>query len=405
MDLTSGAPFWIIRDGLPAVYPKLKRDRVCDVAVIGGGITGALVAHRFTQEGIHIVLVEGREIGHGSTGATTALIQYEIDSSLCDLTDRVGQAHAVRSYELCQEAVRGIERLATEVGDGDGCGYRRKKSLYLASRPRDRAILQQECEARRRMGIEVEFLDRQDIAQRFSFQRPAALLSQLAGEVDAYRLTHKLIAAAVSRGLEVYDRTVVSGIETHNEGVELTTKDGCHVRARKVVFATGYETPEYLDQRIVKLNSTFALATAVVDGFDGWGEDQCLIWETARPYFYARTTSDGRIIMGGADRPFATAHKQDKLLSRQTARLRSQFTKLFPRIAIDVDWSWGGTFGETKDGLPYIGTVSQFPHGYFALGYGGNGITFSYIAANLLLDLYLQRRNPDLEIFRFDRLL
>ena len=401
MDLTSGAPFWIVRDGLPAVYPKLKQDRRCDVAIIGGGITGALVAHRFSQEGIHAVLLERREIGHGSTAATTALIQYEIDTSLHELTDRVGQAHAERSYQLCLEAVRGIERLATQ---GDySCDYRRKKSLYLASRPGDRAILKQECDARKRIGIEVEFLDRQDIAREFSFRRPAALLSQLAGEVDAFRLTHKLLGEARQKALEVYDRTEVSGLETRNDGVELTTGDGFRVQARKVVFATGYETPEYLDQQIVTLKSTFALATAVVDGFEGWGEDQCLIWETARPYFYARTTSDGRIIMGGADRPFATAHKEDKLVSRQATRLRSQFTKLFPRIPIDVDWSWGGTFGETKDGLPYIGTVPQFPHGYFALGYGGNGITFSLIAADLLLDLFLERRNPDLEIFRFDR--
>lgn len=401
MDLTSGAPFWIVRDGLLAVYPKLKQDRRCDLAVIGGGITGALVAHRFSQEGIHVVLLERREIGQGSTAATTALIQYEIDTSLCELTDRVGQAHAERSYQICQDAVRTIERLATQ-GEDD-CGHRRKKSLYLASRPGDRALLKQECDARKRIGIEVEFLDRQDLTRQFSFRRPAALLSQLAGEVDAYRLTHKLLREAGPEGLEVYDRTEVSGIETSNDGVALTTGDGFRVQARKVVFATGYETPEYLDQKIVKLTSTFALATAVVDSFDGWEEDQCLIWETARPYFYARTTSDGRIIMGGGDRPFATAHKQEKLVSRQATRLKSQFTKLFPRIPIDVDWSWGGTFGETKDGLPYIGTVPRFPHGYFALGYGGNGITFSLIAADLLLDLFLQRRNPDLAIFQFDR--
>lgn len=401
MDLTSGAPFWIIRDGLPAAYPKLKQDRSCDVAIIGGGITGALVAHRFVQEGIHVLLLEGREIGHGSTAATTALIQYEIDTSLCELIDRVGEAPAVRSYELCQEAVRGIERLAS--GGGDDCGHQRKKSLYLASRPRDRKMLQQEYEARRKIGIEVDFLDRRDIAQRFSLRRPAALLSQLAGQVDAYRLTHKLLAAAVSRGLEVYDRTIVSDLASVADGVELVTGDGCRVRARKVVFATGYETPQYLDKRIVNLTSTFALATAPVESFAGWGEDQCLIWETARPYFYARTTSDGRIVMGGADRPFATAHKQEKLLARQTGKLQTQFSRLFPDIPIEVDWSWGGTFGETEDGLPYIGTVPQFPHGYFALGYGGNGITFSLIAADLLLDLFLQRRNPDLEIFRFDR--
>ena len=58
-----------------------------------------------------------------------------------------------------------------------------------------------------------------------------------------------------------------------------------------------------------------------------------------------------------------------------------------------MDWRWGGTFGETEDGLPYIGTARQFPHGYFALGYGGNGITFSWIAANLLLDRFLERPN------------
>jgi glycine/D-amino acid oxidase-like deaminating enzyme len=76
---------------------------------------------------------------------------------------------------------------------------------------------------------------------------------------------------------------------------------------------------------------------------------------------------------------------------------------MFPAITADADWRWGGTFGETEDGLPYIGTVRQFPHGYFALGYGGNGITFSWIAANILLDLFLGRPNPDAELFRFDR--
>ena len=140
-----------------------------------------------------------------------------------------------------------------------------------------------------------------------------------------------------------------------------------------------------------------------MDKFDGWGDDRCLIWESARPYFYARTTGDGRVVMGGADRPFAGAERRRRMLLRQTRRVEGQFRRLFPAIRFDVDWRWGGTFGDTRDGLPYIGTVRQFPNGYFALGYGGNGITFSWIAANLLLDRFLDRRNPDLEIFRFDR--
>jgi glycine/D-amino acid oxidase-like deaminating enzyme len=401
MDLTSGTPFWTTADGLPAVYPRLHHDLRSDVAIIGGGITGALAAHRFAGEGIHTVLLEAGEVAHGSTAATTALIQYEIDTHLVDLIERVGAEHAVRSYRLCLEAVRGIEALAGPAGDG--CGWRSTKSLYLASRRRDRRVLQREHLARRSAGIEVDLLDEHDIRERFSFSRPAALLSGVAGEVDAFRLTHKLLAEATAAGLEVYDRTPVTEYTSEKDGVELRTADGRRVRARRVVFATGYETPEFLERHIVRLLSTFAIATAPLPGFDGWGEDRCLIWETARPYFYARATADGRAVIGGADRPFATAHKRDKLLERQTARLEHHFGELFPAIPHDVDWRWGGTFGETRDGLPYIGTVPQFPHGYFALGYGGNGITFSWIAANLLVDRFLQRANPDAEIFRFDR--
>src|SRR6478735_12436410 len=126
MDLTSGTPLWPTLVGLPAVYPRLHRDRTCDVAVIGGGITGALVAHRFAREGIHVVLLEAREIARGSTAATTALIQYEIDTHLVDLIERVGADHAVRSYRLCLDAVRGIETLA--AAGGDTCGWRTTKS-------------------------------------------------------------------------------------------------------------------------------------------------------------------------------------------------------------------------------------------------------------------------------------
>ena len=87
MDLTSGVPFWLVKGGLPATYPKLDQDRRCDLAIIGGGITGALLGHRFAMEGIHTVLLEGREMGYGSTGASTALLQYELDSHL-DRSDR-----------------------------------------------------------------------------------------------------------------------------------------------------------------------------------------------------------------------------------------------------------------------------------------------------------------------------
>ena len=401
MDLTSGAPFWPIRDGLLATFPALTADRKTDVAVIGGGIAGALVAHRFTSAGVQCVLVDGREIGHGSTSASTALLQYELDTHLIDLIEMVGRRRAERAYCLAHEAVGEVERLACE--GRDHCLFRRRKSVYLASRRGDADALRREYEARKALGLRVEFLGRRDIQSTFSFSRQAAILSMTAGEVDPYRLTHKLLAAAQRRGLEVYDRTYIQNVSPVGRGVALTTDAGHRIRARRVVFATGYETPEYLDQKIVTLKSTFALATAKVDSFDGWGQQRCLIWESARPYFYARTTDEGRVILGGEDRRGATAHAQEGQLRRRAKSLLGKFRRLFPQIPVVADWRWAGTFGETRDGLPYIGTNRQFPRAYFALGYGGNGITFSLIAARLLVDLFLERRNPDIRIFGFDR--
>jgi glycine/D-amino acid oxidase-like deaminating enzyme len=228
-------------------------------------------------------------------------------------------------------------------------------------------------------------------------------LSKLAGEIDPLRFTHALLAAAGRQGLEAYDRTGVSRYQSDRNGVLLETADGWRVRARKAIFATGYNIPPFVPRRSISLHSTFAFATSPLTSFDGWGEDRCLIWETARPYFYARTTQDGRAIIGGADQPFKGSHKVDRVQDRQTARLARQFAEMFPGIAFDVDWSWAGTFAETADGLPYIGVAPEFPNGYVALGYGANGVVFGYVAASLLLDLFLGRGSPDAELFRIGR--
>jgi glycine/D-amino acid oxidase-like deaminating enzyme len=401
MELTSGVPFWLVKGGLPATYPKLDQDRRCDLAIIGGGITGALVGHRFAEEGIHTVLLEGREMGYGSTGACTALLQYELDAHLSDLAERFGASAAQRCYQLCLDALLGIERLAGEVGSGSD--YSRKSSLYLASGRRDIKALERERKARQEIGIEVDLLSPSDIRDRFSFDRPAALLSRLAGEIDPLRFTHELLAAAARGGLEAYDRTGVSRYQSDRKGVLLETADGWRVRARKAIFATGYNVPPFFPRKLVRLTSTFALATSPLQSFDGWGEDRCLIWETARPYFYARTSPDGRAIVGGADLPFKGSHKVDRIQDKQTDRVARQFAEMFPGIPFDVDWSWAGTFGETEDGLPYIGVAPEFPNGYVALGYGANGIVVAYVAANLLLDLFLGRGNSDAELFRIGR--
>ncbi len=80
-----------------------------------------------------------------------------------------------------------------------------------------------------------------------------------------------------------------------------------------------------------------------------------------------------------------------------------RFRQLLPETRCEIAYSWAGTFAETPDGLPYIGAHPRVPHTLFALGYGGNGITFSVIAAEIIRDLVCEGRSREAELFRFDR--
>ena len=72
---------------------------------------------------------------------------------------------------------------------------------------------------------------------------------------------------------------------------------------------------------------------------------------------------------------------RDALLPKKTAALTEDFTKLMPHIPMRSEFAWCGTFGTTRDGLPYIDRHPRDRNSWFALGMGGNGITFSTIAA------------------------
>jgi glycine/D-amino acid oxidase-like deaminating enzyme len=263
--------------------------------------------------------------------------------------------------------------------------------------------LEKEYELRQQLGIELDWLDERQICSLFPFRRPAALLSYQAAQVDAYCLTHQLIQTAMSWGMRVFARTHAVRFEAKADGrTMILTEQGCRVTARKVVFATGYESQQYLEQNVAKLVSTYALASEPLREIYGW-YDHCLIWETARPYFYLRTTADNRVLIGGEDEAFRDPKRRDQLIGRKTLKLQKRFRQLFPYLDLKVAFAWAGTFGETKDGLAYIGEHRTWPNAYFILGYGGNGITFSLLGAEIVRDAILQRPNPHADLFRFDR--
>ena len=150
------------------------------------------------------------------------------------------------------------------------------------------------------------------------------------------------------------------------------------------MFATGYEVPHGVPRRQHKIPSTWVIATVPQQRHRLW-PGQCIIWEASDRYLYVRTTSDGRVICGGEDEDIAEAAAREKLLPRKIETLRRKLARLLPKLDTTIDYAWTGAFGETTTALPIIGPVPGMPHCWIALGYGGNGITYASIAADVIV--------------------
>lgn len=400
MNLKSGLPFWLIKNGLPKTYLRLEEDLETEVLIIGSGITGALVAHFLCENNIKCIIVDKRMESTGSTTASTAQLQYEIDEFLFDLIEKVGEKNAVKAYEMCLESISTLEKIVRKLKIK--ADFKRVPSLYLASDAKGKKDLEKEFEIRKKHGLPVKYLSEEKLLTEYKIKRKAALYNNESAQVDTYKLCQGILNYHRKfSGLKVYSHTEIVKIDSKKNSVEAYTNNNFRIKAKKIVAAPGFESENLLGEKVMNLESTYVFVSRPMKPEDFW-KSKCLIWETARPYLYIRTTNDNRIMVGGFDEPFYDPKKRDALMDKKNNDILKRFKKIFPDCPIEIDFYWCGTFGGTKDGLPYIGEHKDHPNIYFALGYGGNGITFSVIAAEMIKNMYLGKNTQE-NIFRFDR--
>jgi glycine/D-amino acid oxidase-like deaminating enzyme len=397
-DVRSGRAPWI-NGHRPARQP-LRHDRRCDVVVVGGGITGSMVAEQLVSAGHDVCVVDRERPGLGSTAASTAMLLWEIDRPLGFLTDLYGFDRAAGVYRRSLRAVSGLQTLIQ--ARAVRCSLRQRQSLYLASGTTGARELMAEHALRTRAGLPGAFLDYRTLRREFDIDREAAILSPGSADADPLCLAHQLMGSAVTRGACLVDGNAID-YQSTGRGVTVAMEDGHAIEADWVVLATGYVMPDFVTSDLHQISSSWAIATPPQPAERRWRDD-VLIWEASEQYLYARTTADHRIIVGGEDdeaitepddRARATPAKAEAILAKLAA--------LLPPTEARAELAWSGAFGTTVDGLPLIGAVPGHPRMLAAYGYGGNGITFSFIAAHLIAGLVGGRHEDWHDDFRLDR--
>lgn len=401
MDLHSGLAYWIVKNKLYDYFNPLRSDLTIDVAIIGSGITGSLVAHELCTAGIPCAVFDKRTVATGSTAASTSQLQYEIDVPLVEMVDMVGEEASVGAYQASLQSITDVEKVLQATGVR--ADFKRLSSVFLASDRRGLRLLEREYAERQRHGLPVTFLTADELFRTHHIDGRGALKNKEAAQLDCYRAATGLLKYHVKHsGLSLFSHTEIVEYNEKRGGYRLLTADGMTINCKYVIVAAGFEAGKFLPKQVMDLNSTYALVSQPVEETLLWPE-RSLIWETASPYFYMRTTADNRMMIGGEDVPFRNPERRDRLLRWKIKRLEKQFREIYPEIPFVVDMAWCGTFSSTKDGLPYIGAWPGRKRMLFALGYGGNGITFSMIAAQVIKNKLQGNKDARERIFGFER--
>jgi glycine/D-amino acid oxidase-like deaminating enzyme len=403
--LRNGRLLWLERAGRSVWrYPSLSGRHSASVAIVGGGMTGALIAHAFASAGISTILLEAAAVGRGSTAASSALLLQEPDLELSELANRYGTHAARRIWQMSRESVHGLVALLRRLRIA--CDLRHRDAIYYASDARAVERLRTEYELRMRSGFDTAWLGPGALRRRTGLAGRGAIRTHGSAQFDPYRACLGVLRAAAASGAQLFERSKVRRVVAGRDGVRLWTAHGI-VESERVIVATGYATARFrpLAGRF-RMYRTYVLATRPINRRErrDLGLADVMLWDTERPYHYARWTPEHRLLLGGGDRLVRPGLRRRREFAAATEGLRAYFETRLPALAdIETEFAWEGLFATTPDSLPYIGPHRRYPRQWFALGYGGNGMTFGLLAARLLLERWQGRKSRDHALFEFGR--
>lgn len=399
MNIHNGSLYWPTTT--KAFEPKIAVNplEMYDVVIVGAGMSGSLTALALAEAGLQVALLDKRVMGSGSTSANTGLLQYSNDIMLHELIDQIGEKDAVRFYQLCYEAMDHLELVAKSLDEDPD--FIRRPSLCFASEENDVEKLKAEYITLQKYNFPCDYLGRNEIASKFSFEKDGALLTLGDAEVNPLKFVQGVLRKAENLGVHLFPYTEVIDVLDVSDHLDIRTS-GQNFFAKNIVYTTGYETTPVGKRVGADINRSYVMVSNVVKDLSDWHE-QALIWETQRPYLYARTCKEGRIIVGGLDEDKPEAPQSDELIMKRAENLLKQIKELFPQYDLSIDYAYAASFGESIDNLPFIGQHPTKEKHYYLLGYGGNGTVYSMLGSHILRDVLTGQKNDDAEIVQLEK--
>jgi glycine/D-amino acid oxidase-like deaminating enzyme len=384
-----------------AVYPRFRDSRTADVVIIGGGLTGAAIAHACAAARLDTVLLEAARVGQGATSRSSGLLPAEPGPQFREVVALHGLKNARRIFETWRRGA--IDGAAVVRRLRINCQLQSRDTLVVERGP-DEKTLRREFEARRDAGLDAAWQTSRQLRSRMKLETAAAIRLRDGFTLDPYRLCLGLMAAAARRGAKCFEQSAVKKVTFTRKHADVVLAQGT-IRTGAVVVATGTATEAFKQlRRHLKERHTYCAMTEPVPAAmrKQLGDPAVVLRDHEAPYRVFWAPGD-RLVLNGADQDAPPPRVQQEVVVQRTGQLMYQLLTMYPAISgLQPAYGWEAPYGIASDGLMYIGAHRNYPHHLFALGAPG-GITGSFVAARLLLRAIQGKPDKADEVFGWTR--
>lgn len=382
-----GASISLWQNTAAAYTPKTATipNQVFDVVLVGGGITGIVTGLLLQKRGKKCLIAEAYNIGFGTTGGTTAHLNTFMDSTYAQIKKDFGEENAQLLYKAARQALDLVKQNVDEYKID--CGHEEKDGYVYAQNDDQVKELEEMLEASQQVGAAVELTDH--IPVPIEFQK--AIVYHRQAQFHPTKYIAALAQAFEESGGVILDHCKITSVED-KEPLAIESTLG-NITAHKLIYATHIPPGINLLHFRCAPYRSYAMALTLTN--DQYPTD--LAYDMYDPYHYYRTQEvDGKkyLIAGGEDHKTGHEENTEACFTHLESYLRKYFS-------IDqIAYKWSSQYFEPADGLPYIGKLPGSSENILvATGYGGNGMTYSHIAATLLCDLLTTGSSDYEELF------
>jgi glycine/D-amino acid oxidase-like deaminating enzyme len=384
-------------------YPRFRGEQTADVVIIGGGLTGCAIAYACAVAGIRAVVIEAERIGRGASGRSAGFLLPEPGPAFREITALHGLRAARRIFESWRRGALDAAALLRRANIR--CNLAPVDLLTLTSREGEKA-LRRDADARSEAGLDARLLTSKQLASLARRDAPVAVRQGDAFVLDPYRACIGLAAASVKRRVPIFERTSATRVRPGRNDVEITTDRGV-LRAQTVVVATGSATDEFKPlRRHFTRRDGYAVLTAPVPATvrRQLFASRVALADTHEPRHRIRWTDDDRLVVTGADQPEVAGRRRDAAVVQRTGQLMYELLTMYPAISgLMPEYGWDVSYGDTADGIMYIGPHRNYPRHLFALGGRRDSVTGSFLSARLIVRALRGETEKADAVFAFTR--